>query len=195
MRKQILGAASCLAMIAAGPALAQGRGGGAGGGPPGGMPGGMGGGPPMTPPGQMGGGPGTADAARDIASQRGEFGRTFANQQRMTAAERQQLAEQYRSWADQRRANALAIAEEARKGAAFPADAGKRIRLALREDIEAWRDAFQVSRKDWQAMRDEWLAERSTLTPQEWALRRAAWFEARDNWIAQQRGWAADRRR
>lgn len=153
MRKLILTAASCAAIMICGAAAAQGRSGGGGGGPGGGM----GAGPPMTPPGQMGGGIGTSDYARDIASQRGQFGRDFAAQQRATA---QQRVAEYRQSAQQRRTDALKLAQMARSGARLPASASGRIRGALKDDMEAWRDAFQVGRHDWQAMRDQWLLDR-----------------------------------
>lgn len=179
MRKSILTGA--FALILATAATAH---------PGGGPGGGMGAGPPMTPPGQMGMGAGTADLARGIASQQGQFGRDFAQQQ-----QQQHLsAQQYQQLAAQHRADALAIAKAARSGANLPANAGPRIRLALQQDIEAWRDQFQVGRKSWQSMRDQWLAQRGTMTAQDWALRRADWFAARDAWIANQKTWASARR-
>ena len=163
-------------------------------GPPGGFPGGMGAGPPMTPPGSYGGGPGTADYAHGIAAQQGQFGRDFAAQQHLTAQERQQLAAQYQQAAQARRANAMQMAALARQGAAFPANASGKIRGALSDDIDQWRDQFQVDRKSWQAMRNQWLVARTSLTPQQWAQQRAAWFNARDAWIANQKAWAMARR-
>lgn len=155
---------------------------------PGGGPGaGIGAGPPITPPGQMGGGMNTSNHAQDIASQRGQFGRDFADQQRLTS-------DQYRAQAAQHRADALALAQAARSGAPIPANAAGRIRMALQQDIQAWRDQFTVGRKDWQAMRDQWLADRGGMTAQDWAQRRADWFAARDAWVATQKTWASSRR-
>lgn len=186
MRKSIL--VSTLALvIGSTAALAQH-------GPPGGFPGGMGAGPPITPPGSLGGGPGTSDLAHGIASQQGQFGRDFASQQHLTAQERQQLALQNQQLAQQRRANAMQLAALARQGATFPANASAKIRTALKEDIDQWRDQFRVDRRAWQAMRDQWLVDRTSLTPQQWALQRAAWFDARDAWIANQKAWASTRR-
>ena len=186
MRKSVLTGA-CALMIASTAALAQ-----HGGGPPGGFPGaggagpGMGAGPPMTPPGSYGGGMGTANYAHDIASQQGQFGRDFADQQHLTPQQYQQAAAQHR-------ADALALAQAGRAGK-LPANVGPRIRLALQQDIEAWRDQFQVDRKAWQAMRDQWLAQRGTMTAADWAQRRLDWFAARDAWIANQKNWAMARR-
>jgi hypothetical protein len=135
----------------------------------------------------MGGGSGTSDYARDIASQRGQFGRDFAQQRRLTA-------QQYQALAAQRRADALALAQTARSGGHVPANAGPRIREALKQDIDAWRDQFQVDRRSWQAMRDQWLASRGTMTARDWAIQRANWFAARDAWIANQKIWASARR-
>jgi hypothetical protein len=189
-RKLILSAVGCLALAVTAPALAQGNSGGHGGGPGGGM----GAGPPISPPGQAGGGMGTSDLGRGLGSQHGQFGRDFANQQHLTSEQRQQLALEYQQAAQARRANATQLAVLARQGASFPADASTKIRGALKEDIDAWRDQFQVDRKAWQAMRDQWLVDRGSLTPQEWAIRRSAWFDARDAWIANQKAWAMARR-
>lgn len=104
--------------------------------------------------------------------------------QQPTEQQRQQLAVQYEQAAEARRANALQLAALARQGAPFPADASAKIRSALSDDIDQWRDQFQVERKAWKAMRDRWLVGRGTLTPQQWALQRADWFAARDAWIA-----------
>jgi hypothetical protein len=132
-------------------------------------------------------GPGTADLAHGIASQQGQFGRDFAQQQHLTAA-------QYQAMAAQHRADALALAQAARAGANIPANAGPRIKQALKLDIDAWREQFQVDRKSWQTMRNAWLADRPNMTPQDWALRRADWFAARDAWIANQKSWAMAQR-
>lgn len=189
MRKTLLIVAA-ISALAASPAISQGRSGGAGGGPGGGA----GAGPPISPPG-VSGGHGASDAARDIASQRGAFGREFGAQQHLTAEERRLQAVQYQALAAQRKADALAYAQAARSGRPLPANSARDIRAALKADIEAWRQAFQVSRKEWQDMRDQWLVDRASLSPQEWALRRAAWFDARDTWIATQKDWALARRR
>ena len=172
------------------PVMAQPGPGGHGGGPGGGM----GAGPPMTPPGQMGGGgPAISDYARgSIASSQGQFGRDFAGQQRADSIARVQ---EYRAGAEQRKADAMARAAAARAGAPMTAADAARTRDALKADMEAWREAFNIGRKDWQAQRDQWLLDRTSLTPQQWALQRANWFAARDAWIAQQMQMAQTRRR
>jgi len=176
MRKLILCTAG--AMLCAAAATAH---------PGGGPGGGMGAGPPMSPPGQAGMGAGTADLAHGIGSQQGQFGRDFAAQQHLSP-------DQYRVMAAQHRRDALALAQAARSGANIPASAGPRIRLALQQDMEAWREQFSVGRKDWQAMRDQWLADRGNMTAAEWAQRRADWFASRDAWVATQKAWASARR-
>ena len=193
MRKPFLTAACGFAILAlATAATAQHAGGGGGMGASGGMGGGMsamgqgmGAGPPISPPGQMGG-MGASGRAGDIASQRGQFGRDFAAQQHLTPTE-------YQAQAQQHRADALAIAKAARSGAALPKGTDARIREALKNDMETWRDTFKVDRKSWQAMRDQWLVDRKSLSPQQWAEQRAAWFAARDTWIANQKQWASAR--
>ena len=91
--------AASIAALATAPALAQGRGGGHGGGG-GGPGGGMGAGPPISPPGHsVRGDHGASDAARDIASQRGQFGRDFAADRRMTPEQRQAFVQERRSLA------------------------------------------------------------------------------------------------
>ena len=147
----------------------------------------MGAGPPITPPGQMGGGMSTRDAARGIADQRGQFGRDFANQQRLTP-------DQLRAQAQQRRTQAMTMAQAVRGGADLPDSAAARIRAAMKDDIEAWREEFRVGRQEWQAMRDQWLVDRNSLTAEQWAQRRADWFAARDAWIAAQKNAAMARR-
>lgn len=184
MRTRILAAVACAALAVSGAAFAQGRPGGAGAG--------MGAGPPITPPGQMGGGMSTSDYARGtIASSQGQFGRDFAEQQRANAL---LMVQEYRERADERKAAALATAAAARSGAALTAEDAKRIRNALKADMQAWRDSFQISRRDWQAERDRWLVDLASLTPQQWAQHRANWFAARDAWLAQQVQWAQSRR-
>jgi hypothetical protein len=149
MRKPFLTAACGFAIIAFATAATAQHAGGSGG-----MGGGMsamgqsmGAGPPISPPGQMGG-MGASGRAGDIASQRGQFGRDFVAQQHLTPTE-------YQAQAQQRRADALAIAKAARSGATLPKGTDARIREALRNDMETWRDTFKVDRKSWQAMRDQ----------------------------------------
>lgn len=153
---------------------------------------GMGAGPPMTPPGlATGGGRGTADYARgNIASERGAFGRSLADQQQARAMERVQT---YRQRAEARRAEALAMAAAARAGRPVPVDAA-RIRQALEEDMKAWRDAFRIGRSEWQEQRQQWLDSRGEMSAAEWALMRERWFALRDEWIARQIGWAQAQR-
>ena len=189
MRQVLLIGGAMIALVSR-PVMAQHGPGGQGGGPGGGM----GAGPPMTPPGQMGGGgPAISDYARGtIASSQGQVGRDFAAQQRADAMARVQ---DYRARAEQRKADALARAAAARAGSPMTAADAARNRDALKADMEAWREAFNIGRRDWQAQRDQWLVDRTSLTPQQWALQRANWFAARDAWIAQQMQMASMRRR
>lgn len=187
MRKTLI-VATVVAALAATPALAQGRGNGGGGGMGGGPGGGMGAGPPMSPPGQSTfGDRGASASARDIASQRGEFGRNFAADQRMTPEQRQEMVQD-------RRSLAMQYAKAARAGRGLPANADRNIRAALSDDIDLWRDQFRLGRSEWQAMRDQWIVDRKSLTPEQWAQRRADWFATRDTWIAANRANAQSRR-
>ena len=184
MRKTMI-AIAALAALAATPARAQGRSGGAGGG---GMGGGMGAGPPISPPGRMDmGDRGASSAARDIAAERGTFGRDFAADRRMTTEQRQAMVQE-------RRSLAMQYAQAARSGRPLPRNADGDIRSALSADITQWRDEFRVGRAEWQAMRDQWIVDRKTLSPAQWAQRRADWFVTRDAWIARNKAYAATRR-
>lgn len=177
--------------LTASSALAQGRGG--GGGPPAGVPGGgagAGAGPPMTVPGR------TADpstTAQEIASQQGQFGRDFAEQQQMNQAEQAQMmrdrAAEFVASSEERKLEAFARRDAARAGQPINMSS-KEIRAELKEDMEEWRETFRIGRSDWQQLRDEILVDAGELTPEQWADRRAQWFEIRDAWIAEQTGWA-----
>lgn len=187
MRKTLITIAT-VAALAATPALAQGRSGGAHGGGGGGMGGGMGAGPPISPPGHgTFGDHGASGSARDIASQRGEFGRDFAASRRMTTEQRQAMVQE-------RRSLAMQYAQAARSGRPLPRNADREIRSALSSDIDQWRDEFRVGRTEWQSMRNHWIADRSLLTPAQWAQRRADWFATRDAWITRNRAYAQTRR-
>ena len=194
MRKALIAIAT-LSALAATPALAQGRSGGGGGGGNsgggmggGGFGGGMGAGPPISPPGHSGMDTrGASGSAKDIASQRGAFGRDFAANQHLSAQE-------YRALAQERRSVAAQYAQAARSGRRLPDHAGRDIRTALKQDIDTWRSEFTVGRKEWQAMRDQWIVDRRSLTPAQWAQRRADWFATRDGWIARNKAYAATRR-
>ena len=188
MRKTIIALATVLA-LAATPAFAQGRSGGAGGGGMGGggMGGGMGAGPPISPPGRSDmGDHGASGSARDIATQRGAFGRDFAADRRVTPEQRQAMVQE-------RRSLAMQYAQAARAGRPLPRNADRDIRTALSSDIDEWRNEFKVGRADWQAMRDQWIIDRKSLTPAQWAQRRADWFATRDAWIARNRARVQDR--
>lgn len=180
MRKTFITLATVLA-LAASPALAQGRGGGGGGGNAGGGGGGMGAGPPISPPGRSDmGDRGASTSARDIASQRGAFGRDFAADRRVSPEQRQAMVQE-------RRSLAMQYAQAARAGRPLPRNADRDIRTELGSDINEWRDEFKVGRAEWQAMRDQWIVDRKLLTPAQWAQRRADWFATRDAWIARNR--------
>lgn len=195
MRKVALFALASLA-LAASPALAQGRGagGGGGGGHGGGMGGGMGmgngAGPPMTVPGHSGDARGTA---QDIASQHGQFGRDFAEQQRTSQADQARMirdkVDKFTTSSQDRRTQALAMRDAARAGKSV-GESSEEIRAQLKQDMEDWRDTFRVDRKAWQQVRDEMLVDAGTITPAQWAERRAQWFDLRDQWIAKQAAWA-----
>jgi len=207
MRRTIT-VAALAAALAATPALAQGNSGnhgppdGGGGGPPewAGGAGGNGGGPPIDPPGL------SSDplaAAREIAEQRGQFGRDFAEEQRglhqpdLTGQERAELQrQQAQALQDNvriRREQAEEFAATVRGGVRLPANASEVLRNELKADLEQWKAEFRVGRDEWQAMRDQWLADRDELTAEQWAQRRAEWFAARDAWIASQRQFAQAR--
>ena len=188
MRKTLITLAT-IAVLASTPALAQGRSGGAGGGAGGGgMGGGMGAGPPISPPGHSGfDDRGASGSARDIASQRGAFGRDFA-------ADRHLSPQEYQTLAQERRSVAMQYAQAARSGHKLPDHADRDIQTALGQDIDVWRSEFKVGRNEWQAMRNQWIADRKTLTPAQWAQRRADWFATRDAWIARNKAYAATRR-
>ena len=143
----------------------------------------------MSVPGQSGN---PVGGARDIESQRGQFGRDFAREQQTRAEDvrRYQTAlDRYEKKSRSHRDEALAAVAELKAGRGQGLSA-KDVRDALRDDMEEWRDTFNVGRETWQAQRDQWLSEREGMTAADWAARRAAWFAARDNWIAQQIDWA-----
>jgi hypothetical protein len=171
MHKMMTAAIASIALFASGTALAQsGR-------------------PPISPE-RFGGGSGHSDLSTIMATDSGHLRRNVAAQQRLAAEQRRIEVEAYRASAQQRRIDALAMAENARRGALLSDADARRIRGALKDDMEAWRDAFRVRRDDWQAMRHQWLVDRAALTPAQWATQRAQWFVARDRWILAQRGWA-----
>lgn len=169
MHKMMTAAIGTIAILVSGTALAQvGR--------------------PHIPPERFGGGSGNSDLSTIIATDSGRLGRNVAAQQRLAAEQRRTEVEAYRASAQQRRIDALAMAENARRGARLSDDDARRIRAALKDDMEAWREAFRVGRADWQAMRNQWLVDRAALTPAQWATQRAQWFVARDRWILAQPG-------
>jgi hypothetical protein len=86
--------------------------------------------------------------------------------------------------AEQRKIDAVELADKVRRGAVVPTDYARRLRDAIDGDLTLWREQFGVSRDDYKAMRKEWLAEKPERTASEWAVRRADWFAARDAWIA-----------
>ena len=128
--------------------------------------------------------------ARDIASQRGEFGREFGAQQRQSQAQQanaiREKLDKYASSTKGSRDEAIAR-RDALKSGTRPGLSSAELREAFKDDMEEWRDAFRIGRADWQAQRDQWLVDAETLTPEQWTQRRADWFDMRDAWIAQQR--------
>lgn len=153
----------------------------------------LGSGPPIAQPGQSDNALGTAE---QIAQQRGDFGRSFADNRGPSQAEQARMLRErvgnYRDASADRRQDAFAGRDAARQGLEMSMSA-RDIRGALQEDMEAWREAFNISREDWQSQRDTWLVDADEYSAQEWAERRAMWFEARDTWIEEQVGWADDR--
>ena len=130
-------------------------------------------GPPVTPPGRT---DNPRDAARDIAEQRGQFGRDFAARQ---GSER---AREARERSAERRDRAFAMRDAARRGEGMDMSSDD-IREELRGDMEGWRDEFRIDRASWQQLRDQWIADRDSLTKEQWAERRAQWFDVRDAWV------------
>ena len=86
--------------------------------------------------------------------------------------------------AEQRKADAIELADKVRKGAVVPTEFGPKLREAIDGDLTLWREQFGVSSSEFKAMRKEWLAAKPERTASEWAVRRADWFAARDAWIA-----------
>ena len=119
----------------------------------------------------MGAGVTVPGSKADVTSQTGTYGIGQA---------KPELAAQ----ADERRRDALKLADQVRKGAVVPAEYAPKLREAIDGDLTLWREQFGVSRDEYKAMRKEWLAEKPARTASEWAVRRADWFAARDAWIA-----------
>ena len=86
--------------------------------------------------------------------------------------------------AEQRKADAIALAEKVKNGAVVPTEYASKLREAIDGDLTLWREQFGVSGSEFKAMRKEWLAEKPERSASEWAVRRADWFAARDAWIA-----------
>lgn len=119
----------------------------------------------------MGAGVTVPGSKADVTSQTGTYGIGQA---------KPELAAQ----AEERRRDALKLADQVRKGAVVPAEYAPKLREAIDGDLTLWREQFGVSRDEYKAMRKEWLAEKPARTASEWAVRRADWFAARDAWIA-----------
>ena len=119
----------------------------------------------------MGAGVTVPGSKADVTSQTGTYGIGQA---------KPELAAQ----AEERRRDALKLADLVRKGAVVPAEYAPKLREAIDGDLTLWREQFGVSRDEYKAMRKEWLAEKPARTASEWAVRRADWFAARDAWIA-----------
>jgi hypothetical protein len=119
----------------------------------------------------MGAGVTVPGSKADVTSQTGTYGIGQA---------KPELAVQ----AEERKGDALKLAEQVRKGAVVPAEFAPKLREAIDGDLTLWREQFGVPRDEYRAMRKEWLADKPAPTASEWALRRADWFAARDAWIA-----------
>jgi len=119
----------------------------------------------------MGAGVTVPGSKADVTSQTGTYGIGQA---------KPELAAQ----AEERKGDALKLADQVRKGAVVPAEFAPKLREAIDGDLTLWREQFGVSRDEYKTMRREWLAEKPARTASEWAVRRADWFAARDAWIA-----------
>lgn len=119
----------------------------------------------------MGAGVTVPGSKADVTSQTGTYGIGQA---------KPELAGQ----AEERKSDALKLAEQVKKGAVVPAEYAAKLREAIDGDLTLWREQFGVSSSEYKAMRKEWLAEKPARTANEWAVRRADWFAARDAWIA-----------
>lgn len=119
----------------------------------------------------MGAGVTVPGSKADVTSQTGTYGIGQAKPELAAKAE-------------ERKGDALKLAEQVRKGAVVPAEYAPKLREAIDGDLTLWREQFGVPGGEYRAMRREWLAEKPARTASEWAVRRADWFAARDAWIA-----------
>ena len=104
----------------------------------------------------MGAGVTVPGSKADVTSQTGTYGIGQA---------KPELAAQ----AEERRRDALKLADQVRKGAVVPAEYAPKLREAIDGDLTLWREQFRVSRDEYKAMRKEWLAEKPARTASEWA--------------------------
>ena len=121
----------------------------------------------------------SADPAKNMLNEKAEFDRVFLTLQKKSPVELRAMDSDHRKVAE-------ALAGAARAGAVIPLAAKDRIRIALTEDIAAWRAEFSPPRKEWEDMRNKWLSATDATTARDWVLRRADWFVARDVWVAKQ---------
>lgn len=177
MKKFALLSAAAL-MMSAGPALAQ-----AGGG--------------VTPPPNAGsgGGGGASDRnamlnrddnvnAQQMMDRQGTLNHDIGQRSKRAQVYISQL-ENFANATSHRKAEALALRDDAIAGKAITQSAGE-IRAQLAQDMEDWRKTFKIGKAEYEGLRDQILVEERQLTSRQWADRRAQWFELRDEWISQQ---------
>lgn len=85
-----------------------------------------------------------------------------------------------------RREEALTHGMAAQRGERVKVPA-ETLRRELEQDLDDWRNAFDIQRGEYRAIRDKLLAEGVDLTAAQWAIRRATWFQARDQWIEERK--------
>lgn len=82
--------------------------------------------------------------------------------------------------AEQRRVDAVKLAEQVRRGGKVPADYASRLRAAIDGDMSLWRDEYRIGSKSFRQARREWLEGVESMDANTLALLRAELFTARD---------------
>ena len=85
---------------------------------------------------------------------------------------------------EQRRGDAVKLAEMVRKGAQVPADYAPKLREAIDGDMELWRDQYKVESKTFKEARRQWLDGANSMDANTLAILRAELFGARDKYNA-----------
>ena len=129
---------------------------------------------------------GTTDIRNELPTAGGGIGlpHSAADVTRSNDIKKAEL-QRIRVMANDRRAEAVSLADRVKKGADVPPGLGAKVREALEGDIELWRHGYQASDKQWKAMRERWLRAPDALTAAEWVLWRAAWFDERDKLVTE----------